>query len=381
MKNQVEIKESVYDLIYLASCSVNGEKPDTGKCKEMDLPEIFDLSVRHSLVTVCAHSLEQVMTLPPYFLEEKYKTIRILSLYDIERAGIFEDFENEGIRYLPLKGIVLKGLYPKSYMRQMSDNDILCENSRMADVRDIMVKHGFSVTYYGKFNHDVYEKEPTLAFEMHRELYCDRIRSKEYSYRRDFLEKCEKDREDGFRCHMTDEDLYVFLIYHTYKHYRIMGTGLRSLLDIYVFNKVKKELDHDYLDKELDNLGLSAFEAGVRNLSEKVFTGMSLSESEQAELLFFVNSNTHGTYENIMTADLGNDDSKKAKLKYIRKRVFPDPESMKHGHPLVYRYKVLYPFWIVARPVKGLVANRKYMLSEFRRLKRFKKKDNTGKYT
>ena len=35
------------DLIYLVSCTVNGQKPDLQRCAEMDISVIFELAQRH----------------------------------------------------------------------------------------------------------------------------------------------------------------------------------------------------------------------------------------------------------------------------------------------------------------------------------------------
>ena len=76
------------------------------------------------LTAAVAFALEQVMPLPHAFDQAKKKAIRKLTLFEVERLTIAQAFEKARIWYLPLKGIMLKELYPKSAMRQMTDNDI-----------------------------------------------------------------------------------------------------------------------------------------------------------------------------------------------------------------------------------------------------------------
>lgn len=369
------------DLIYLVSCAVNEEKPNTKKCRGMNLPEVFKLARCHSLTVAAACALEQVVELPGYFKEEKLKAIRRLSLYDVERAQILSLLEQRGIWYLPLKGIVLRQYYPKIYLREMSDNDILCDSGRMADVKDIMEHLGYACKSYEKIHHDVYEKLPFIEFEMHRSLF-DRFSSPEsFAYYGNMSEKLVKDDNNLYGYHMTDEDMYIFLICHLYKHYKNAGTGLRSLLDLFVFNKKHREqLNSDYLNAEFNKLNLTEFEYAMRRLAEKTFSRNALSEDDQTELSFIIESNTHGTLENVLTQYLKNDDSGKAKRKYALNRIFPDSVSLKIHHPIVYRHKALYPFLVVYRPIKGILFYRKIMLGEIKRLNRFKKKDNGGKF-
>lgn len=83
---------------------------------------------------------------------------------------MFQYMDAEHIWYMPLKGAILKDLYPRQEMRQMADNNILFDTSCEAAVKDYFVKEGYEVISYAKGNHDVYEKEPVYNFEMHMEI-------------------------------------------------------------------------------------------------------------------------------------------------------------------------------------------------------------------
>ena len=100
-------------MIYLLSCAVNGEKPDAGRCAAMDLPGVFQLARRHSVTVAAATALEQSIPLPSYFMEEKYMVIRRFLLFEVERAKVLNELEQNKIWYLPLKGIVIADDYPK----------------------------------------------------------------------------------------------------------------------------------------------------------------------------------------------------------------------------------------------------------------------------
>lgn len=369
------------DLIYLVSCAVNCETPGKKICDEMDLKEVFALARRHSLTAAAAYALESAGIHSLDFREEKYKAVRRSSFLDIERVKVLAELEKHNIWYLPLKGIVLKGYYPKTVMREMSDNDILFDDEKCAEVKDIMEALGFECTQYGVSNHDVYEKPLHLDFEMHKTLFDDSDERELSVYFKDIKKKLIKDA--GNRCgyQMKDEDFYIFLICHLYKHYALCGTGLRSLLDIYVFNKrFADKLDRTYLCEEFNKIRLLEFERGISKLADKTFSFQTLTERELNELQFFIDSNTHGTLDNLMMQELKNDDSASAKQKYVLKRVFPSHNSLKRSHPFVYRHKAIYPFFLLYRPFRGLIMNRKLVFSEIKRLKKYKKKEAAGKY-
>ena len=159
------------------------------------------------------------------------------------------------------------------------------------------------------------------------------------------------------------------------------GTGLRSLLDLYVFNRrFDGKLNGKYLNAEFDKLKLTDFERDMRQFAQRIFTGQELSESEIKELDYFISSDTMGSYDNSLRRQLNNDDSAKSKRKYVLKRLFPSFESLKTAHPVVYKYKVLYLFWIPYRSVKRILSKRERTMYEIKQLKEIKSNQNRGKY-
>ena len=68
---------------------------------------------------------------------------------DIDKARLFERMEKGQIWYMPLKGTVIKELYPSIGMRQMSDFDILFDKKYAENVREIMLDLGFTCEHFG----------------------------------------------------------------------------------------------------------------------------------------------------------------------------------------------------------------------------------------
>lgn len=178
---------------------------------------------------------------------------------------------------------------------------------------------------------------------------------------------------------MTDEDFYLFILAHTCKHYSRGGTGLRSLLDVYMFLCAHPDLDRAYLNAELDKLELTGFEEKLRRLSQKVFTGGTLDKYEQNDLAYLISSGSAGTCENQeynqMAIDLGGDDSKASKRRLLKSRFFISGEALEKNYPFFAKHKALYPLLLLYRPVKGAVTHPKGILAEYKKIKNFKKKE------
>ena len=167
-----EYRAAILDVAYLAACAVNDIAPEAARVETMDLDRLYKAADRHLLTGITAMALESAGIKNEAFTQAKGKAIRKVAAFDVERTAVLAKLEEAGIWYMPLKGSVLKELYPKIGMRQMADNDILYDASKTSEVRTIMERLGFSTdSAYGRSIHDHYFKPPVYNFEMHRFLF------------------------------------------------------------------------------------------------------------------------------------------------------------------------------------------------------------------
>ena len=55
-------------------------------------------------------------------------------------------------------------------------------------------------------------------------------------------------------------DAYVYIVAHAYKHFIFSGTGIRKLIDLYVFNEhCKDQLDRKYIHEQCTLLGIQEY--------------------------------------------------------------------------------------------------------------------------
>ena len=147
------MKQTGYDMLYLTACAVNNITPDSSCIALIDPDELFKMCQYHSMTAIVCTALESAGISNKKFTEAKLKAIRKNILLDSERKKICGTLEQYGIWYMPLKGTVLKELYPQTDVRQMSDNDILFDKIYRKTVLKIMKNLGYSAKYYGKGNH------------------------------------------------------------------------------------------------------------------------------------------------------------------------------------------------------------------------------------
>lgn len=282
------------------------------------------------------------------FAQARAMAVRKNILLDTERAVILGYLEENGIWYMPLKGVILKDMYPKLGLREMSDNDILFDGGYRKQVRDYFVSLGYAVEHYNDGFHDVYQKKPIFNYEMHVELYGDK-RPIFRSYYENVKERLIKDDGNAFGYHFTDEDFYIYLVLHAYKHFNYSESiGARHLIDIYVYLNKKPSLDFAYIENELEKLGVLQFDRDCRELVNEIFDRVEdfdifrlsdeMRKTLEAFMLNMFNLSRAGKVENGIR--------KKGKFGYLMSRIFPGVEHMKKYKPFFAKRWLLPLGWI-----------------------------------
>ena len=375
-------------LLYLMACALQGVSAREEVLADADLKQLLIMARKHSVASMVCMALEKTAIFAnadeaakKQWLEAKNKTIRKNMLLDAERKAILHELETQGIWYMPLKGSILKGWYPKPGMREMADNDILFDPSGREQVQQIFQNRGYTTVSFRKGNHDVYEKAPIYNFEMHVSLF--------HRTYKELTERYENVKErllpvDGtaYQFAFTPEDFYVFVIAHAHKHYSHSGTGVRTLADIYVMDRHLGDImDRDEVEQKLTQLGIAEYEQHSRVLAEKLFSAVrplaeiELTEDEKKMLLYYCDATTYGTVDNRIYNRLHelqeNSENIKlwTKVKYCCIRLFPGKESCKFAYPFVYKHPWTLPFFWVWRIVYRSIASKKNVQQELKALK------------
>lgn len=390
-----EKNQALSDMLYLSACAIRGICPERSRVERMDMENLYRVSRFHTLTNLVFEAVLSAYggKLPdmPVFTkwrEARDKAVTKNLLLDAERGALFAWMEQTGIWYLPLKGSLLKDFYLKSGMRQMADNDILFDDSYQEQVRDWFVSRGYEVKTYRQGVHDSYLKAPVYNFEMHTALFSDAFQPENKAwadYYSDVKRRLLPDTGSRYGYHFSDEDFYLYITAHACKHYRGGGTGLRTLLDFYVYLSAKGgSLDWAYIHTELPKLGLVDFERETRELAEKVFadpenfSAEQLTEAERRMLGYYLSSGTYGTVEHRVKnrlSKMGEGDngiSRKVKIRYLWNRIFPDRVFMdrwcKNYAPFFLKHKWLMPLAAVWRILYKGVTNVQKWKGEIRYL-------------
>ena len=213
-------------LLHLLYCALKEEKPALPT--DLNWEALLQLANRQQVYNTVLPVLEKAAVLSPeqlqrwndYRLTELQRTLYVNS----QRQAVCADLEAQNIRYMFLKGLVLRALYPQTMMRQMSDNDILFDPDRRGDLAKIMRVHQFTLTVATDKSDDYY-KEPNCLIEFHRELFNHADLQTAFPAAL-VWQHAVPDPDHPCCYRMSPEDNYLFTLGHMYKHY-IMPSSRR----------------------------------------------------------------------------------------------------------------------------------------------------------
>lgn len=257
---------------------------------------------------------------------------------------IFSAFDEQEIDYLPIKGVLLKNIYPKPEMRSMGDADILIKTEQYDKIRPIMVKLGYKKVT--ESDHEFIWKKNNINIELHKRLIPS-YNKDYYSYFGDGWSLAKL--KNGTSYSMTDEDQLIYLFTHFAKHYRDAGIGIKHMTDLWVYRKSKPALDEKYIKIELTSLQLYDFYVNIINTLSVWFEGRKSDEITDFITEVIFNSGVYGTRDKhaISEAVKISKSTNKVKIRKTFKLIFPAFQVMCIKYPCLKKAPLLLPImWI-----------------------------------
>lgn len=336
----------------------------------LDWERLVALSKKQQVYSIIAAVLAP-SALPEKQAEElsvytKNELLRLLSMKS-ELEALENALKEKEIRFMLLKGSVIRDYYPQQKMRQMSDIDILYDYSKRDELLKIMKSRGFRLTTSCE-NSDDFFKEPFYTFEWHRELFFEEAA---FCPHFDLWKNAEQDRDNPYKYYVESTEHFVYTICHMFKHYATNGCGIRFLCDIYVLMYYGEEINMNRAMARLESIGIKDFAVDAIDLTNAVFNGGDVTENQQKMLDFLLSS---GVYGNLVV-----DYSKKlsqysgSKAKYLFRRVFPEKKKMTANYRQLEKKPWLLPFYYIVRLFTKLKYNAKSAKKELEEIKKIEK--------
>ena len=390
MKKEKQIRTGYY-LIEILRNVLKDEKKVTKLPDDITVQGLYYLAKRHSIDCITYFGLSELLENDCGEIGEKWKKRNLQCAMQgivqlAERDKLYKVFPENGIRILPLKGCLLKEMYPRQEFRQMADLDILIDDEKTMAVKNVMEDAGYeSPENIGQTNHDAYEKKPWCSVEMHRELLHETLKNADkYS---DIWERAYEEKEGSGIYRLSWDDFYIYMLEHFAKHLYSGGSGIRFVMDVYVFldflKNEKYEFDQEYLETQLKALELWEFRKLTEQLAENWFEKGIIGEFKEIEELIIV-SGIYGTKEQNYRATIERLRKKYhsygvARTIYVGEKVFLRYKQMCVLYPVLKKYPILLPLYWAYRIIKTIVKKRseiKRMFSFMYRVEKAKKAED-----
>ena len=358
----------------LLSSVLNGTEP-------LVLPENIDLDILYAfqeeqsvanMAYVALQKLEYSAEQLKKF-QDDYK-LNMLREARFELAGqqVFDALEKAEIPFIPLKGAVLKNLYPNPALRNFTDYDLYI-GDKLSEVEKVMLELGFDYDHDTENDMD-FVKKPSLHFEMHHSLFTSAYDFDGY-FNEPFKKTYLKEGKKYYHLY-RDEDFLIHVLVHLYKHFTDGGCGIKQFMDVYVLTK-KLELDMDYIHKELEKIGLNGFFETAMRLNAFLFDGEKPDDNllEIADYVF--NNGTFGNVKNSMALEYAQDNEDvKSKFGLYKIRFFANRwqlsfSGMKKQYPILGKLPFLLPFCYFHKLFKVIFFKRGVLKSQVRDINDF----------
>lgn len=373
-------REAGIYLAHLLRCSLRGEAPGD-KPEGVSWRRVLALAERNGVDATCWPAAGRCDGLPAE-VRSRWQSDSDTCLYRYlafseERARVLAEMEANGLSHLPLKGIILAELYPEPGMRPMADNDILYgyvepdprggfrvrggdEAERERSTREatdamaaFMKERGYEPANLHAGNHDSFHRAP-FNFEMHRRLVSPS--SPHATYYENPWGRAAQDPVNPLAYSFSDEDEYVYLLAHAFKHFDGSGCGIRIAVDLRVFLDAKgAQMDWAYVRAQLEELELAGFEGRMRRLADAALGDAGTMGAEDEDLLLYMlGCGTYGTLQvrverRLADLEASSGGPRSAKLRYLARRIVPDMDTVRDAFPVFYRHKVLLPLFPLYR--------------------------------
>lgn len=318
-----------------------------------ELEWLYSLGKLHDIAHLLAYSLEENGLLSNTELSEKFKKERMIAVYrNMRMRGEYErillSLSEAKIRFIPLKGSVVRKYYPEPWMRTSCDIDILVEKSNISSAVKVLTDSlGFEAREEGTHDVSLFSKSG-VHLELHFDL--NEPSGKCYENLKDPWAHSRASLEDEYRYVMDDSYLCFYHIAHMAKHFIKGGCGVRPFIDLYLMRALVEEC-RDEFEGMLSCDGLLKFSKAAEELSYVWFADAPSTELSKKMGGYVLNGGTYGTTDNKVVLQSA---KKGSRFKYALSRIILPYKVIKYHYPILKRHKWLTPVMQVRRWFKLL---------------------------
>lgn len=245
--------------------------------QKMNWEKISKLSRIHQVEGIVYTQCKAFM---PENLVDEYSDYYSKTLYSYANRkalmnGISNLLKESGIAFFTVKGFMISKYYPISAMRTMGDCDIVVHRYDFPATVELLRANGFDGNDIISAEQWECEKNG-FHFEVHDKL----LQEGEFATNRQaaFFNEFDQYVDNG---EIDPSFHFLFLLMHLRKHFLNRGVGIRQFMDLALMSQKEADLQWDWIETTLFELGLSKYAHVCYLLVEKWFGVIIPVEKEE----------------------------------------------------------------------------------------------------
>lgn len=263
--------------------------------------------------------------------------------YELQR--ICEVFEKANIKFIPLKGSVIRQYYPESWMRTSCDIDVLVNEKDLKTAVSCLVEN---LKYSGEKcgSHDVsLFSQNGVHIELHYNLLEDgRVNDSSMILADVWKTSYQRDANPMWH-EMSDEMFYFYHIVHMAKHFENGGCGVRPFIDLWILDNIQ-DVDIEKRNSLLRKGKLLQFADSARKLSKSWIENQSMDSVTEKMQNYIIQGGVYGSSKNRITIQ---QQKRGGCIKYAMSKVILSYDTIKFQYPIIQKHRWLTPFMQVRR--------------------------------
>ena len=360
-RNDIVCDKLTVDIFFeLVKSELQAERLDEEVVKSVTpdmLKELYILSKKHDMIHMVAAALERHNLLGNDEISNKLRSGLYMAVWrdelrDRELQQIYQLFEGEKIAFIPLKGAVIKDLYPEPWMRTSCDIDILVREDEVDRARDVLVSR-LNYRAETRHYHDISMYSPTeVHLELHHCIKADKDKRDQLLGR--VWEFAKPIMEGSHQYQMMSEFLMFYIFAHMASHFLHGGCGMRNFIDIWL---MEKELHYDQkvIDTYCETCGIKVFADYARKISRIWMEDEEDDEFTKRMQNYIIDNGAYGTRMSSVTSQ---NTVVSGKREYLLRRIFAPYRNLCILYPKLADCPFLYPYYIIKRWTRLLEGKR-----------------------
>lgn len=321
------------------------DEADLSGLSDQELAAIYHLAKAHNLSSMAGDYMSRHGVMNKVILRDMAYAQSNVEHMDKAMTEVTKALSEAGIPFLPLKGIVIRKLYPRPWMRLSGDIDILIHPEDRPRIIEALSKIP-GIQFKAFCGEDHFTSADGVTIDVSIVLHGPSAIDRHGALMADIWDHASPSAETPALYTLSDAMLYTHAVNHMARHLKTGGCGINHLMDLWVLNHripvdAEKKSARRALIKEKH---LERIAEELEKISEKWFSDAKMPVDTELEE-YILSGAAHGTQK----AKVSVNRRGLSKARYMLKRFFVPYGYLKILFPQIEGKRWLTPFYEVYR--------------------------------